>query len=469
MLKKIQLLIAVLLSCATMRAMAQDCSVTVTIRGVHDAKLSISKFSNGRYGQAFETVSDVSGQTVLRVPKSLLPGQFLLRMDYRKKETDNPYPSEFIFFLNKENIGLGINPLATQLDSIVFQNDNETPLYYSFMNENAAKKRQLALVGQVLESYNDRAGKFYKEAATEFEKQRVLYNKWIDEQTAMHRTSMVSHLFPIQKIGEKNWFDSVEKQALAQQNTYFDFVDLKDSTLLHFQDFSDFVTNYVSLFGMRVTNESLRDSLFTQAGRLACQKFSSGHPKLYGWVVDYFYRGYEGYNILPGINMLQQFINDPNCLTSKKQEIMKRLEGMKKLKIGAPAPAFEAEMFDGMKLRFDGVSKQKKYELVIFYESGCGHCNELLAKLANWYKIPENQIWVDIITVSVDDKRASWELAYQQNNFQWYNVWAPEGINSKAANDYYILSTPVIFIIDKEMKIQGMPVDMEGINRFFNQ
>lgn len=469
MFRRLDLITFVVLLCGINVLEAQNCSVNVKLRGVYDATLSISKFENGRYGEAIQTVSEVRNDAFLTVPADKLPGQFLLRMDYRQKVTDNPYPSEFVFFVNKDNISLGINPMVTRADSVTFENDSENPVYYSFMRENALRRQQLALVGQLLEGYENRSGRFYRDAITEFDRLRDNYNTWIDQQISLNSGTLVSRLFAFQKVPAKRWTASVTEQLDDQRKNYFNYIDFEDDQQLHFQAFSDFMNNYMAMYGMQATNEALRDSLFTEAGRMACSRFSSAHPKLYGWIVDYFYRGFETYNITTGISMLQQFINDPNCLTSKKQEILKRLEGMQKIKEGSVAPSFEAEMIDGIKLRFDGVSKQKKYELLVFYESTCSHCNDFLVKLSEWYKVPENSIWFDVITISMDDNRSNWELSFQKNKFPWHDVWAPGGVNSKVANDYYILSTPVVFIIDKEMRIQSMPVDLEGIRRFLNE
>ena len=267
----------------------------------------------------------------------------------------------------------------------------------------------------------------------------------------------------------RNWNESIVNQIKQQPIHYFDHVNFKDTLMIRTQAFNDFINAYMGMFGMQVTKESMRDSVFTQAGLLACRKASEGHPKVYGWMVDYFYRGFESYNITSGIAMLQQFIDDPNCLTSKKQEILKRLEGMQRMKKGSVVPEFEAEMYNGMKLRFDGVSKQKSYEMIVFYESNCSHCKDLLKELKEWYAVPQNKVWFDIISVAMDDNRATWEKSFEDNKFDWSDVWASGGVNSKLANDYYILSTPVIYIVDKQMKVMAMPQNVKEIEKFLNQ
>jgi hypothetical protein len=48
-------------------------------------------------------------------------------------------------------------------------------------------------------------------------------------------------------------------------------------------------------------------------------------------MVDYFYKGFESNNIPDGTKVLKPYLNDPNCLTSKRMEIERRLKGIETL------------------------------------------------------------------------------------------------------------------------------------------
>ena len=437
-------------------------------RGVYDSKVAVSRYHDGRYQAPFVVVPNVTDTALIYISKDFLPGQFLLRMDYRQKEEDSPYPSELIFFMSEHDLKIGINPLMARAESIDFGEDQENPVYYTFMQEDGKRRRQLGLLEQILLEYDRQTNKFYRQTLNEFEKRRKEYNQWISSCEKQYRNLFISRLFAFQKVVATRWNVPGQKRMEEQALHYFDEINLNDTLVLHTQAFYDFMSNYMRLFGVRATTEEVRDSLFTEAGRIACEKASSGDPKVYGWMVDYFYKGYESYAIASGIKMLEQHIRNPNCLTSKKQEIIRRLEGMKKLVKGSVAPAFEAEMTNGMKVRFEAVAEEKEYGLVVFYDTSCGHCKELLQSLKVWYEKPENRAWFDVITVSVDDDRVQWKQFHSRENFQWVDSWAPGGINSRAAKEYYILSSPVLFIVDKQRKILETPHSVDEIERFLN-
>ena len=120
-------------------------------------------------------------------------------------------------------------------------------------------------------------------------------------------------------------------------------------------------------------------------GKAAIEKAKTGHPKVYGWMVDYFYKGYESFNIEPGIAMLAPYLDDPNCLTSKKQAIMKRLEGMKTLLPGTIAPDFSFTDDSGNSVNLQGYKTGTPYKLVLFWSADCPHCMELVNKLYTWW------------------------------------------------------------------------------------
>lgn len=443
-------------------------SLVVAIKGVFDSKLTVTPYENGRYASPIKEIPNVKDAAVFSIPQDKLPGQFLLRMDYRQNEGDQPYPSEFTFFMSDKDLSIEINPLQTTPDSINFGNDRENPTYFEFAMGDGAQRQQLALLEQLLLGYDSPNSSFYKQAVSEFEKRRKKYNQWVTSFQEKNKDLYVSHFFQFQKVPASNWDVAPDHRIAEQASHYFDEVDLNDVLILKTQAFDNFIANYMRLFGERATTLELRDELFTEAGRIACEKASQGHPTVYGWMVDYYYQGYESYDITAGIKMLEQHIQNPNCLTSKKQEIVRRLEGMQVLVEGSVAPAFDAEMSNGMKVHFAGISDDKDYGLLIFYDSTCGHCKELLRDLKTWYGKSENRVWFDVISIAVDDDRSQWRQYHTKENPLWTDIWTPGGINSQACKDYYILSSPVMFIVDKEQKILATPTSVEEINRFLN-
>ena len=445
-------------------------TLTIKLRGVYESKITLSPFNGVKVSLpiAVERGIKNSGKVQFAIPDSLLPGEFLVRFDYSAKPGDNPYPSEVRLYLNKENIEANVHPMYSQGDSLMLTNDRENTVWNSFMAQNALKRTQLGLLEQLLQNYDQPTSPVWKQAAKAFEQRRSNYNQWIDSMTMAYNDLYVGHLFRFQRLQPVNWAQTQEERLNKQVAGWFDGFDFNDTLALRSRQMNEYINAYVGLFGVRATSIELRDSLFTLAGSLACEKASAGNPKVYGWIVDYFFNGYETYNITEGLKMLEKHINNPNCLTSKKMEIIRRLEGMKKLVPGVPAPVLNVQNIERKDVKIEPGKDGKEYQLLVFYASDCGHCEELFSKLKKWYDVPENEVWFSITTIALDDVRETWEKSHNTKSVPWTDMYAPEGVNSEAASNYYVLSTPSLFVVDKKGELAAVPGSVEELDKFLN-
>ncbi|MBI5873243.1 MAG: redoxin domain-containing protein [Candidatus Omnitrophica bacterium] len=456
-------------------AQAQDAverTIRVHLQEVFDAKVSVIPF-NGLKAVYANPIGEVSGvkngeTATFKIPAEYLPGEFLLRLDYRAKETDAPYPAERNIFINKQDIELTVNPpYINNSDKTKFgAGEKENTIYSDFIKENSAKRMPIELLRQVLLSYDRPRSDFYGQAIKEFEQRRAEYNQWLGEQAKKYHDLYVARLFQFQHIPATAWSGS-EKERLNQiLKNYFDGIDLSDPLIIRSRELSKFMDDYIRLYAMQATTKESRDALFTQAGRIACEKASKGHPSVYGWMADYFYIGYESLGIKQGMAMLEEHINNPNCLTSKKQQITKRLAGIQKLVPGALAPDFVIEDNEGNNFEFHKWRGKAPHKLLLFWSADCTSCQELVSGLTQWYNEGINKKKLDIVAVGLDETEAQakrWEAAIADLP-GWKHLYPQGGVNSAVARDYAILSTPAMFLIDsKSNKIVSVPDDLEQL------
>ncbi|WP_277115379.1 thioredoxin family protein [Chryseobacterium sp.] len=87
------------------------------------------------------------------------------------------------------------------------------------------------------------------------------------------------------------------------------------------------------------------------------------------------------------------------------------------------------------------------YTLIIFYESGCGPCEELLQQLPNAYKKLQEK-GVKIIAISADKSQQIFES--KSSDFPWKDTFCDfEGRTGVNFKNYGVQGTPTIFLIDK--------------------
>ena len=449
---------------------AQDVNIRIHVKGVYSTKVSLLPLSGSGALKAFVEKNNISGGEIvdLTIPKDRLPGQFVLRFDYVDKQGAVPYPSEKNIIIGNQNLEIWARPKAVNnSDSTYYQKGElENTLFSEFSRENGKRKTQLALLQNFLMNYDVPKSKFYQTGYEEYESRRKEYNQWLTSQIKLNKDAFVSRIFQFQYVPQFD-LNGTEKERMDNMiDHFFDMIDFKDPLVAKTSNLKDWMNSYVNLYGARATTVTLRDSLFALAGKRSIEKAKLGHPLVYGWMVDYFYTGFESFNITSGMKMLQPYLDDPNCLTNKRQAIEVRLKGMETLVPGSLAPDFPWKLNSGKVIQFHDFKTEAKYKLVLFWSADCQHCKELMAKLYPWYQNPVYRDMMDVFAISLDETDTeipAWEKAIV-NYPAFKHKRAEKGIRSPEATAYFVLATPTLILVDaKTNKIVALPETVEQL------
>lgn len=450
--------------------LAQDVTVKINIHGVFESKISLLPLSGISAIKPIIEIKEIkNGETVvLSVSKDILPGEFVLRFDYKEKEKSTPYPSEKRIFIGNQNIEYWVNPMYTKNnDSAFYQKDEqENTQFTNFNKKSNSRNSQIEILQSLLMNYDDTQSLFYQQGIQEYEKRRNEYNQWLTEQKKQYHSLFVSHTFQFHYIPKTAFKGSEYERIQSVLSHYFDGLDFTDSLLINTSNLKDWMNNYVNIYGTLAVTDALRDSLLPLAGKIAIEKARLGNPKVYGWMVDYFYNGFESFNITSGIKMLGPYLDDPNCLTTKRQAIEKRLTGIKTLLVGTLAPDFTIKDDMGDAVQFHNYKSDSRFKLLLFWSADCGHCKDLVGKLYPWYQQLTDKKLLEIFALSLDEtvtEIPKWESAITHLQ-GWKHIRCDGGINSKEANAYFILSTPVMILVDtKTNKISAIPENLKQL------
>jgi thioredoxin-related protein len=451
-------------------AQTSDISITIHLRGVYESKISLLALS---VSNTFKPITEVQGikngeTTSISVSKAVLPGEFVLRFDYKEMMTSSPYPAEKYIFIYNQDLELWVSPVfSNNPDSSYFQADErENAAFAKFSGENAVKREKLGVLQNFLMSYDDTGSEFYKEGIKEYEQRRETYNQWLADRSKDDKALFVSNLYCFQYVVQIPWQGSETDRIKSLIDHYFDGMDFNDSLITKTSDMIKWMDNYVNLYGQLSTTVELRDSLFPMAGKTAIEKARQGNPLVYGWMVDYFYRGYESNGIDAGMKILEPYLDDPNCLTSKRQEIARRLKGIETLVPGSKAPDISLMDSQGTLFELNKFETPCNYILVLFWSADCSHCMEMAEKLYPWQQQPDIIKKLSVVAVSLDETDTeinAWDKKILE--FQgWEHMRAEEGVRSKVASDYYVLATPVMILLDaKTREIVAAPGTVEEL------
>ncbi|MCC7050264.1 MAG: TlpA family protein disulfide reductase, partial [Bacteroidia bacterium] len=146
----------------------------------------------------------------------------------------------------------------------------------------------------------------------------------------------------------------------------------------------------------------------------------------------------------------------------KVQDRAKRTEP---LLLGKKAPWFACK--DTNSKWVDMYKIKSKYLVLVFWDPDCGHCKKAMPYLIEAY--PKlKAAGIEFLGACTELEKDKWVKYLRENKLPWINVgdWVPE---SNFRYDYYIESTPQIFVLDEDKNIIAKKIGAEQLYEFFSK
>ncbi len=138
--------------------------------------------------------------------------------------------------------------------------------------------------------------------------------------------------------------------------------------------------------------------------------------------------------------------------------------------IGATAPELELKNLDSVWVRTNSI--QAPYTLMIFWDPTCGHCKEIMPKLAKIYEKNKSKGWKVIALASGDKKKEWYEYVKEHPESKGFTHLIRGEVQSQKYADalysYYVIASPTIFIMDVNKKIVANRIDVDKIEEFID-
>ena len=178
------------------------------------------------------------------------------------------------------------------------------------------------------------------------------------------------------------------------------------------------------------------------------------NEKLYNEWTNYLFQYFEKHSLFTSSEYIAlKALNQQEMKLS--MALVNRLETYRKIKIGSIAPKieFKGDVFVNRQLvnNINSLSDIKsKYKIVIFGGSWCSSCRSEVIQV-----IPHYENWkkqgIEVVIVSLDtDKKAFEEFATE---FPFIFTCDYKKWETQAAKDFYVSSSPTIFLLDSTNKI----------------
>lgn len=146
-------------------------------------------------------------------------------------------------------------------------------------------------------------------------------------------------------------------------------------------------------------------------------------------------------------------------------KIQKKTDKIRYCQIGKPAQNIALADADGVYTPVYDMAGTK-YTVLVFYEPDCGHCQQRLPLVSEYYKQFNGSPDVKVLAVCMTDDKQAWQKFIKNyNTGNLINLWDPER-TSEYWKYYDTSETPMILVMDKDHKILVRNIEPEVLNYF---
>ncbi len=242
---------------------------------------------------------------------------------------------------------------------------------------------------------------------------------------------------------------------------FFDNFNLSDDRLLRSPLYHNKLSYYFNDILIQIP-----DSIIKGVDKVLA--LSSGKGMTYQYTAVFLFNNFRESPIM-GHDAVMVKIADEVYLSGRAEwaskEFIDNLRGdVDKLRpslIGNQAINLTMETLENGVVSLSGIKKE--FTILYFWEPDCGHCQEATPLLRDYYL--KNKSSVEVFAICTQTDRGKWQKYIKDNQLVWINGWDPDRVTHYDFF-YNVVSTPTVFILDKNKKIIAKKLPVESIEGF---
>lgn len=154
----------------------------------------------------------------------------------------------------------------------------------------------------------------------------------------------------------------------------------------------------------------------------------------------------------------------PWVTKSNLEKIIKKSNQIKPLLLGSVPP--NMMMLDTSNQVVSMYDVHAQVLIILFWDPDCGHCEKEIPRIKEFYDQNKDRFGVEIFAVCTDTTLSKWKNAIRKRGMNWINVNGPRSLTGNFHDQYDILTTPVIYILNRNKEIIAKRIDMQSIPGF---
>ncbi|MBE0674557.1 MAG: redoxin domain-containing protein [Bacteroidales bacterium] len=435
----------------------------VRVTGLSDSKLYLAyHLGNRQYIKDSLTIDD-KGIGVFFGDVTLDQGVYIMVL---------PGNRYFEFLITEDQVFSISCKIDDLLNSVSFQGSTDNTSFSEFQKEWASLHKKSELLRSRIAAAGNNADsiRVLTDATRLHENEMKAYmKKTIDENNGNYVAALIKAMMPVEvpdfKIDEGlpnrdslQWIMSYN----YNKDHFFDNFDPGDERLLRSPMYHNKIEYYFTNVVLQYPDSLNKavDKILQMAGR---------NPKTFQYTSVYLFNHFRESTIM-GHDAVIVKIADEVYLSGKADwaseefitNLKRDVDKIRPSLIGNKAINLTMETYKHGIQALEFIDAE--YVVLYFWEPDCGHCKEATPILRDFYN-KQKQNGVEVFTVCTQPDRAAWEKYINDNQLTWINGWDPE--RSTHYDFFYnIVSTPTVFILDKNKTIIAKRLPVESIEAF---
>ena len=254
-------------------------------------------------------------------------------------------------------------------------------------------------------------------------------------------------------------FKNPQDYLITVKSHFFDAIAFQDTVLSNSSFINDRLTDYVFYLNQANDQES-KNTLHKKAITDAVNKVGDNPIILKNFEESLL----QNYVELENNEMVNFVMNNfYNNLPDTYQDaaLQFQIAAAMKTAIGKKATDFSWEANGHTKNLYSLIGQD--YYIVVFFSSGCPHCQVEIPEFHNFIKEIEN---IKVISIGLEDEKEAWEKMTENYN-EFTNILDLDKWNSQKVKDYGITAIPSYFVLDANKNILAKPNDFEELKTMF--
>lgn len=348
--------------------------------------------------------------------------------------------------------------------------DNET--FYKFVNFNRVKFEEYASFQKKMQDLKDN-----KDTVEWCKKNMERTNEEINDYKMKFMIDNPNHLmtkvFKSSKEVDvpeppKNADGSIDSMFSYNyyHNHFWDNIDFTDDRLLRTPVFHTRLDYYFKNVVFQ-----MNDTLKVECDKVI--ELSKANKELFKYTLWFLTNKFEKSSIM-GQDEIFVYLVEKYYMTNQAfwvtptvlESISKRAMQLKPILLGKVAP--ELIMPDTSGNFVSLYSSKGNYTFLVFWDTDCGHCKVEVPKIKQFVDQNKANYDIEVFSIDTDSDLKRWKDYIIENKHDWINVTGTK-TNLDYHKAYDIISTPVLFILDKNFKIIAKHISIEDVPNFMKR